>query len=489
MHSVFNDLHTLSDGSVYGPSFMSNGRALCVGYRKRIPGGDEDEGGEGEGGEEGGAPAVAADDGAAPPSSSRRVSFAVAADSASPRAPRPPPRRPNTDAPPPSTINDDNCRNLGVDAGGIYLAYVWERVVDPVTGEDKDIYYRLSRNEWRARRKDEARHAKTRRWCAHLARPGGEYDQLRTVTDKTTNLDALRAFCAVAHGTRATGDGVFKAILDERLKPRWAHADFRTWTSGRSILHSFWADILKGDLQHGTAGRRVRVHYGNAKFSTVLRGHVPSPTCAMFTACVDVIGPDRVIEVSEHRTTRCCAECGEVLHRVMAPTPERVYDTAERRRNAPLPHGWQPWPARPIPVWSVVRGEVYCANPLCPANGFHHRDGNASKGIGLNGISEMNGWGRVEYMTKMERPWEPRKAPLFWLTQPLGGPGAPMPVMPSMPVMPDMRAPPPLPPLPRMPAMGAPPPTTLSGLLQPMPRLPRIPRMPRMPRLEGGRGR
>jgi len=75
-------------------------------------------------------------------------------------------------------------RVVSVDAGNTFIVVVFERVVDPFTGKERERVYKLSTREWRAQRKDEERLAMSRAWCATLAAPGGAFPRLQAVSRK-----------------------------------------------------------------------------------------------------------------------------------------------------------------------------------------------------------------------------------------------------------------------------------------------------------------
>ena len=276
-------------------------------------------------------------------------------------------------------------RIVSVDAGNTHLVKALENVVDPITGLARERVWGLSTVQWRNLRKDEERLTQSRAWCARLAAPGGAFPRLQTVSRKVTSTVAFLAYCAVAHGVGAA-PGAYAEVLAERLKPRWAHAAFRTWSRGHAILEGFWAGVRAGSLADGTMGVRPVVLYGSAKFAATGKGRFSSPTTAMRAACVKVCGAAWVRNVDEHRSTKCCSCCGYVLAKVWARTPERIYAAAAARAAAPLPWGWTRPPPRPIPAWRVVRGLQRCDSPMCSASAFRHRDVDAARLILRNAL-------------------------------------------------------------------------------------------------------
>ena len=281
------------------------------------------------------------------------------------------------------------------------IVYTVEFVRDPITGEQRERVVGLSRTQWRALRGDEERLTATRGWCRELATPGtGAFARLATVSRKTPSSAAFAAYCAVAHGT-GDAPGAHAEVLAERLKGRWAHAAFRTWSKGHSILEGFWARLRAGLLEDGTYGVRPVILYGAAKFAATGKGRKSTPTTAMRAACVKACGAAWVRDVVEHRNTKCCSfpDCALVLEKVWAPTPERIYAAAEARAEAPLPWGWTRPPPRPIHPWRVVRGLQHCGGHECRARAFRHRDVDAARLLLVNELHrEAHGGEPLSYL-------------------------------------------------------------------------------------------
>jgi len=348
LRGVLTEPPPLPRGAAFGSSVTTNGFSVSFPYATRA--------------------AVAA--GAAGP---RRARSAAAAR----RAPAPPPP-PAHDAPPVSLAGN---RSVFVDTGMIWLAACVEMVVDPNTGAQREARWGLTNKAWRAMRGDAERLVETRRWCAALAAPGGAFEALQAVTRCTTDADVFDAYCRNAHGEGAHAHGALQLVLDERLAPRWAHAAFRTWSKGHSILEGFWAGVRAGRVADGTAGVRPVIMYGDGDFAATLRGTFSSPTTSLRRACVVACGAGWVRPADEHRTSKCCSDpkCGGVLDRVAAATPQRIYAGAEARAAAALPPGFSRAPPRPIPPWRVVRGMYYCPTCALTGRGFRHRDFDAAR--------------------------------------------------------------------------------------------------------------
>ena len=352
-------------------------------------------------------------------------------------------------------------RNVGVDAGATYIVRTAEYVRDPDTGEylrdarGERVVRRdgLSRAEWASQTGQAERLARARAWCTELAAPGGAWSRLQAVSRNVPEWGHFLAYSRAAHGFLAPGaldwlwahEGALEAVFEEKLKPRWAHARFNSWSRNQSVLMSFWARIVRGRVEDGTAGRRPVLHYGDAAFNATGRGRPSAPTTAMHEACVAACGARWVRKADEHRSTKCCARCGEVLEyvhggggtvapggghprpspphppppprKVTALTPDRVYAAAARRAATPLPNGWQRPPPRPLPEFRPVRGLLHCGSASCRAAGvtFVHRDVNAAVNILNNAVSLGAGTGMLTWMDREVQHNDP----------PRSGPGAP----------------------------------------------------------------
>ena len=306
-------------------------------------------------------------------------------------------------------------RAIAFDSGGTHLVKGVEIVTDPVTGVRRWRVWGLSRLEWRNQREDDKRLETTEKWCARLRAPGGAFDRLTAVTRKTSSSEQFGRYCAVAHGatTTSTGQalatpvtGANVAVFAEKKKKRWANAAFTTWCRGQSILHGFWARVKAGRYEDGTAGVNPMILYGNAKFASSGPGRRAGPTVRMRKACVDVCGVSWVRDADEHRSSKCCSGCGEVLATVTAPTPQRVLkaNAARLKKQAKSGYGL----ARPASARRTVRGKMLCRNTACPV-GFVHRDIDAAKLILLNALAkeaaELVGMvGGLECMRHVHRP-------------------------------------------------------------------------------------
>ena len=261
-------------------------------------------------------------------------------------------------------------RCVGVDTGLVNIVMAYEEL--PFWCRRRYRKWTLTRKQWRVQTHADRRMARVRAWTAALS---VEFTALAAVSHKSQRLEDLAAYCVVVTRVR-------RAILDETLKPRWAEEAFDRWQAGHRVLHSFWASVKAGRAEDGTAGVVPVIAYGDAKFSSTGRGRHSSPTVAVLDACVAVMGADNVKMVTEHRSSKCCADCGEPMQRVYTHTRSKRELEADARAAARATRPGAP-PARPRHSRREVRGLHRCANPHCPdhARSLKDRDVNACRNI------------------------------------------------------------------------------------------------------------
>ncbi|MEI6849114.1 MAG: hypothetical protein WCK50_03715, partial [bacterium] len=206
----------------------------------------------------------------------------------------------------------------------------------------------FSQKQWRSDTHAEERLRETRAWCAPvLAAPGGPWERLREVSVKTSSLARFVAYAIVAQETRP-------AILAERMKRKWADAEFQAWRLGKRALARGASAYLAGSLEDGTLGVPTYVAYGNARWSGI-RGRQAGPTTAARTA-FDVAarafqgGRHVVRDEDEFKTTQAHSACGGLMQDVYGPPTRAQRERAAAKAARPLPEGWTRPPARPLPA-------------------------------------------------------------------------------------------------------------------------------------------
>ena len=196
---------------------------------------------------------------------------------------------------------------------------------------------------------------------------------------------------------------VTPVILIEKLKPRWANARFRSWQLRLKVLDDFWARVRAGDIKDKTAGIVPIIAYGDASFSSSMRGRRSGPTSAAYKSCLRVLGAENVFLTDEHLTTKTCACCGaplqEISHNGLSACE---HDRAEKRKASDAERvrltGGLPIPRRTLKHWRVVHGLRRCINagdidnnPCARAGQLVSRDGNAALNILRRFMSDVCG--------------------------------------------------------------------------------------------------
>lgn len=133
-------------------------------------------------------------------------------------------------------------------------------------------------------------------------------------------------------------------------KSRW---DYKIHSS--SCIDRFWSGLAYNHPSGLPLNQRPLMKYGSASW-----GWGGAPIKRMLNSAKKYF---RVVEVSEFRTTVCCAHCGERLFRVTQPL------------IGPLEEGKR----RP---YKTIRGLKHCRSNVCRSIRLKSRDGNAAANIG-----------------------------------------------------------------------------------------------------------
>ena len=301
----------------------------------------------------------------------------VGATPGAPPAAQTPTWRSQQRVPPPRRVagsSTEHCpwlRVISVDPGCTNIVYAFEEL--PGGGER---VWRLTRDEWRARTHADRRLKRTMTWTKGLRAKDGAYEQLLALGGAAANQSTGVAFARYVRAVEALRPVIFA----ETLKSRWADEQFRAYQAGKRELMSFWARVRAGRIDDGTAGVFPVVGFGEATIKPSGRGRMSTPTTAMYKACVTVMGAGAVVLTTEHRSTKCCAGCGNILQLVYAPisaAQRREHDEALVAAAA----GRRP-PPRPLPSYRKVRGLLRCDHVGCCYSGmFLDRDRNAARNI------------------------------------------------------------------------------------------------------------
>jgi len=253
---------------------------------------------------------------------------------------------------------------VGVDPGIGTLAALHALL----TADGRERNVAMSGDSWRNQTHAERRLAQAALWCAPLL---PSYARLAAVTAKTGSPERYVAYLRVALDVRP-------GILAETTKPRWARAAFNAWDAAQTQRARFWGRAAVGCLADGDAGVPRVFAYGSAFTGFKgMRGTRPGPSTAMFKAARTAAGAVRAggvqggaVQVTEHRSTLCCARHAWAMARVWV----RVGESGREQRKADRRPAR---PRRPPRKWRELHGLRFCQ--VC--NALVSRDGDAARSI------------------------------------------------------------------------------------------------------------
>jgi len=280
---------------------------------------------------------------------------------------------------------------IGVDLGNINPIAA-SKTVTSSDGSTRKVSFVYSKTEWEHDTGLQERTQNSHAWCEGLRAKGGVFEKLSTVTHKTASLDRFVEYARVFAATR-------DELLEERMKPRWAHAAFRKWQLSHRAVDRAWSSLLAGRLEDGDYGARVVLGLGDASFPSSGRGRRPTPTTALVRAAyVAASAVQRVshvvMRVFEYGSTKYHMDggCGATLAQVWAPPSARqvAKHDAKVARSEEAPQvmvwGWTrapPPPPRELRGWYPLHGLQWCDHDDCkaPHARLVARDPDAAVGI------------------------------------------------------------------------------------------------------------
>ena len=280
---------------------------------------------------------------------------------------------------------------IGVDLGNITIIAA-SKVVTLEDGSTRNVSCVYSKTQWEHDTGLRERTQNSHAWCEGLRAAGGAFEQLSTVTPKTASLTRLVGYARVFAATR-------DELLEERMKPRWAHAAFRKWQLSHRALDRAWSTLLAGRLEDGDYHARVVLGLGDAAFPSSGRGRRPTPTTALVrSAYVAAAAVQRVahvvMRVFEYGSTKyhMGGGCGATLAQVWAPPSARQvarHDAKVARSQEPPQVMVWGWVRAPLPPPRELRdayplhGLQWCDHEDCkaPHARLVSRDTDASVGI------------------------------------------------------------------------------------------------------------
>jgi len=190
-------------------------------------------------------------------------------------------------------------RIVSIDNGRRNNCYGVERRPD---GTEK--VWQLARGHWRDKKGDDTRMRSSRIRIEHLA------EQIKILSSSPSACGDAESFLAHMVVTAS----VRGAIMAEKMKPVWRKEAFEAFRARHSALDKFVAEIERGEPEHGTGGKRqCIIVMGDGSFASNARGSRSVPTVETRKAFIRKFGEDAVVEISEHRSTKCCNGCGCVL--------------------------------------------------------------------------------------------------------------------------------------------------------------------------------
>ena len=183
--------------------------------------------------------------------------------------------------------------------------------------------------------------------------------RLKEIQEETTLLSknpvrtsSLKTFEAHLESKVPLYEKLWRHGLHPRMaKSRW---DYKIHSS--SCIDRFWSGLAYNHPSGVPLHQRPLLKYGSASW-----GWGGAPNKRMLRSAKKFF---RVVEVSEFRTTVCCAHCGERLSQV---TKTLIGPLKENQRHRPF---------------KTIRGLKYCSSNACRSIKLKSRDGNAATNIG-----------------------------------------------------------------------------------------------------------
>ena len=190
------------------------------------------------------------------------------------------------------SYRSDKHRAIANDPGRTNIFYGVEKM------EDESIKtYKFTRNEYYHKAGITKAKKKTEQWNEVIQPFLNELSENSPKTndpDKWTNY--LRLYSEY-----------YELLWDHYTEKKWSRQRFHLYMMKRKAVDQFFQSLtFKGSP-------KPKIAYGAAKFSSTARNEVAVPTTTMYKACSRYYWTE---PVDEFRTTMCCAECGDVLHKV-----------------------------------------------------------------------------------------------------------------------------------------------------------------------------
>ena len=249
------------------------------------------------------------------------------------------------------SYRSDKHRVIANDPGRTNIFYGAEKM------EDESIKtYKFTRNEYYHKAGIAKAKKKTERWNEPIQ---PFLNELSENSPKTNDPDRWGKYLQIY-------SEYYEILWDHYTEKKWSRQRFHLYIMKRKAVDHFFQSLtFKGSP-------KPKIAYGSAKFNSTGKGEVAVPTTAMYKACSRYYWIDLV---DEFRTTMCCAECGEQLHKVATKNED------DNLRD--------------------VRGLRWCGSTKCRK--FLSRDKNAALNILACFVSEDQSGERPEALTRKKR--------------------------------------------------------------------------------------
>jgi hypothetical protein len=289
-------------------------------------------------------------------------------------------------------------RVISFDNGRRNLCYGIERRPD---GTEK--VWKLSRGHWRDSKGDDSRARSSRKRIEHLSK---EIEILKASPSACGDAESFLAHMVITASVRGV-------IMAEKLRPIWREEAFEAFQARHSAIDKFIGLIERGEPERGTGGRRqCIIVMGDGTFASNARGSRSVPTIATRRAFVIKFGADAVIDVSEHRSTKCCNGCGCVLAKLHTDLhsnfSQRRFGKKLAKKQGDFATGKTSIEPDPHQYSRRIEGMVQCTSSKerCPLFGGRivDRDGNAARTIGDAFYAWLNGTSPPSFMEQGAHP-------------------------------------------------------------------------------------
>jgi hypothetical protein len=290
-------------------------------------------------------------------------------------------------------------RIIFFDAGRRNLFFGIERRKD---GTEKT--WKLPRAFWRDLKGDDGRTRRGRKRMEHLSK------EIEILTESPSSCSDSASF--LIHMRVAAS--VREAIMKEKLRPIWRLEKFQAHQARHRALDEYIATIERGEPNRGTGGKsHCIIVFGDGGYSTSnAPGSRSGPTVAVREAFISKFGADSFIEITEHRSTKCCNGCGCILAKLYTNDhshfSQRKFAKKLEKKEADFSSGKTSEAPDRYQHSRRIEGIVKCVSSAerCPLFGGRiiNRDGVAALSIGDAFYTWFNGKPLPIFMEKRHHP-------------------------------------------------------------------------------------